>query len=964
MGLGSYALKATLGLESGQFESALGKMGKKGKGFGNMLGTAVKAGVVAAGAAIAAFAVKGVKDFLEMEKKAREVFTLIPEAGNKMRDQLVAGATDISNAYGKDVTEVLDGMYSALSAGIPKENVVDFLRVAADAARGGVANLADAVGAITTVLNSYQMEASKAVDVSDTLFVTVKKGETNFTALGANIGKVTPLASALGISFQETASMFAALTVSLGRGKTAEAGTQIKSMLAELGKEGAKASDAFKELTGVSFKNFIARGGDVQGALRLMSEGAEANGQSITDMFGSIEAGMGALSLATDGAKVLTETMEEMEDRMGSTKEAAEEVGQSGMEKLAEGFQQVKNAGIAFGEKLAKLIGGSGILEQMVGMITTLAGRFGGLTEKGEILDTLMGVLAATFRVSLKVVSTLWLGFENGLNVINLVIKIIGEFIGSIKDMGMAAFGPIIQAVESAMLAFKAFGKVLKDPFDVDAWGEAKDLMGQALDGMVDSLETWGTDFTSAFEKRQDRIGKHWDDFVDKSEEIVGQIEDVWNEEGDWAFLNPDKIEKSTKELDKAADAAAKQAEAIRKQKEEEAKKAELARQQEELARQQMEIRRKQAQEEARIKALQEAQKAAAERVKMLEEKKKELLDKQKERREQINALLTKEMGIHQQALGIVDQLLQKEGLRHKEKKMLQQIQAKLAKDEQVARDATKEGFEALQKQKDALLLIQKTEREILKANLEKEGLGPKMIEHRLKEHEGLKKINLRMTEVNTRIKKAKEHQQEFNQKLPPAQVMVGKVAMGAKKLEAEINKAKARQVELKTKTQESVKGFTAMKEEGAKLEEGLKQVGDELESMKFGIDELKVDTGDADKLPEHIGDAKDKLQEFNDLSAENELVKLANAGKIKVDVTDPIPVTLDDALDPAVFKDLVDAINDSTTKPQLIKLGKVPAGQLKTLAQGSRDMLKAVKSSEKHLKSIDKTVKGYFVNQ
>lgn len=45
--------------------------------------------------------------------------------------------------------------------------------------------------------------------------------------------------------------------------------TMLKTMFNELSKEGQKAADVFKEISGQSFRDFIAKGGDLQWALNI-----------------------------------------------------------------------------------------------------------------------------------------------------------------------------------------------------------------------------------------------------------------------------------------------------------------------------------------------------------------------------------------------------------------------------------------------------------------------------------------------------------------------------------------------------------------------------------------------------------------------------------------------------------------------------------------------------------------------
>ena len=266
------SILAKMGMDTTEFSQSLEKVEKKTKKFSDKFGTFIKNGVKVASVAIGAFAVKGIKDLVEFDKKINEVFTLMPDISKSTMDSMQDDVRKLAVSMGVDLTDAVNGLYQAISAGIDPDNAVTFLEGASKTAIAGVASLEDSVGALTTILNGYGLEAKHTTKVSDVLFSVVKNGVTTMTELGQNIGKVTPIASALGIQIDEVGAMFATLTKQMGSGKTAEAGTAIRSMLAELAKAGMKASDNFKMIAGVSFPDFVKAGGSVQEALMKMKK--------------------------------------------------------------------------------------------------------------------------------------------------------------------------------------------------------------------------------------------------------------------------------------------------------------------------------------------------------------------------------------------------------------------------------------------------------------------------------------------------------------------------------------------------------------------------------------------------------------------------------------------------------------------------------------------------------------------
>ena len=354
--MANFGILAKLGVESSKFVAGLKKAGDKASGFGKKLGAVVKAGAAVAGAAIAAMALKGVADFMEFEKKMTEVFTLLPKSTKEAEKQMSDDMRNLATTMGIDVIDATNALYQAISAGVPEENAAEFLEVASKAAIAGVSDLETSVAALTTIMNGYSMDVSEASRVSDVLFSVVKIGVTNFTELGQNIGKVTPLAAELGISIEEVGGMFSVLTKTLGAGKTAEAGTAIRSMLAELSKEGMKAFENFVEATGTTFPNFIRAGGSVADALKKMQTHAKDSGKGLMDMFRGVESGMGALTLAKNETEDLSEAVKNIKEDAGSTETAYQQMAATTAKAWDDMKAKLNDFGMAMGELLLPLV--------------------------------------------------------------------------------------------------------------------------------------------------------------------------------------------------------------------------------------------------------------------------------------------------------------------------------------------------------------------------------------------------------------------------------------------------------------------------------------------------------------------------------------------------------------------------------------------------------------------------------
>ncbi|GAH48481.1 unnamed protein product, partial [marine sediment metagenome] len=127
-------------------------------------------------------------------------------------DRFTRAVKSMSVAFGESTEALSGGLYDILSASVAPEQALHVLSVAVKAARAGMTDTKVAADALTTVLNSYGMAASRAAEVSDLLFTIVKRGKTTFAQLAPQIGKVASIAAVANVSLEELGAMIALLT--------------------------------------------------------------------------------------------------------------------------------------------------------------------------------------------------------------------------------------------------------------------------------------------------------------------------------------------------------------------------------------------------------------------------------------------------------------------------------------------------------------------------------------------------------------------------------------------------------------------------------------------------------------------------------------------------------------------------------------------------------------------------------
>lgn len=376
-----------LKLDSSEFDKDIDKSSKKMSKFGGAIGavgTAAVAGTAAAGVAVAGMTAKGISDFANFEASMNEVFTLLPgitdDAMNAMSDDVRKLAVEM----GITTEEAVPALYQALSAGVPPENVFEFMTTAGKAAIGGIASLETSVDGISTVVNSYGKEVIDAQKAADIMFTTVKLGKTDFNQLSASLANVLPTASSVGVGFEEVGAAMSVMTAK-GIG-TSEATTKLRAALVEISKAGSGTDKIFRELNdGVGFTDFIKGGGTMAEAFNLLEDHATKTGKSVTDLFGSIEAGQAVLSVTGANAAAYQDSWSQMLGADGAADAAFDRMDQG----LARNWQRIK---VTFSDGLLQL---GEALSPFVGRIADLAAKYLPI-----VVEALSGFLGALDQVS------------------------------------------------------------------------------------------------------------------------------------------------------------------------------------------------------------------------------------------------------------------------------------------------------------------------------------------------------------------------------------------------------------------------------------------------------------------------------------------------------------------------------------------------------------------------------------
>ncbi len=429
---------------------------KAGEKVGN---TFKKIGALAAGAfsavAVVSFGKDTVNTFTTFENKMNEVFTLLPDMSETAMDKLSKQTEALAKKMGRLPTETVPALYQAISAGVPQNNIFDFLERANKAAVGGVATLEDSVGVLSTVINNYGADVIDVSRASDLLFTTVKKGVTTFPELATAIGRVLPMAVNAGVNFEQVSASMATLTATMGKGSTSEAVTALTSLFDELSNSSSNVFKKFKEASGQTFPEFMKAGNSLTDAMAVLDKKAKVDGKTIGDLFSNATSKT-AINIFANNIDTLSNNLDEMRGSLGATDKAFEKMEKGFQRKLDKLKSKIEAFKINVGGKLV-----NGILwgwEKAEPIFNRISNSFNKL--KSTFLDTKFAKgFGKIFKGSFKE------GSADILSSLGFNDKSI-ETIFSFAKMVKSAFTDIVKAVNPVINTIKTSFEKLMPTFN------------------------------------------------------------------------------------------------------------------------------------------------------------------------------------------------------------------------------------------------------------------------------------------------------------------------------------------------------------------------------------------------------------------------------------------------------------------------------------------------------------------
>jgi TP901 family phage tail tape measure protein len=526
---------------------------------GAMVGAAGKAGigaiVLAVGLAIDAFFQMG-QEALDLEGDIIRL-TQSTDSGFSTAsvDEYREALLGLQSEYGILTDDLVPALNTAIVQGVPEDNVISFLETAAQSAVVSGEDLTATVSVINGLMAQFEGEFANAGEAADFLTATLGNTTAGVEDIGDVFGEVSGFARDAGLGVDQVSAAFAAMSVT-GR-DAGTSGGQLAALIEELGDSTTPVAEAFNNLTGQSFQQFIAQGGNLQQAAQIIADGAAAAGQSVVELAGSAESSSAILALSTEqGAARYAEALADVDAANGTTEDSFGQLEDSG----ALAFSQLEGslatlrdeAGAAVAPLVAEFVEGLiPILEELSPIIQgvgeILLTAFSVAMEfLSPLIDLVVGLFEAISPL-LEALSPLW-------EILSLIGEIIGGILVPVFDVLFAILGPIFEligllltpALELIRLAFEGIAYVI-ETWVTPAIEWLAGQLGEWLAPIIDYVSArvnlakiafqlminwvrdhWG-DITSAISSGVSAVGDFFSGLVSTAKGAINMIISAWN---------------------------------------------------------------------------------------------------------------------------------------------------------------------------------------------------------------------------------------------------------------------------------------------------------------------------------------------------------------------------------------------------------------------------------------------------
>jgi TP901 family phage tail tape measure protein len=442
-----------------QFGEELDRAAGKTRRFGAAAGVA--------GAAIAVgLAVALEKSVVAASKFQQEMELLHTQAGASVDEvnKMSVALRDMATSVGTTPDELAQGLYHVESAGLRGAKALEALKIAAEGAKIGGANLEDVTNGLNAVIVSGIKGSKNFASAMGDLNATVGAGDMRMQDLSDALGTGLPAkANLFGVSLKDISAALAVFGDNNIRG--AEAGTQLASAIRLMGAPSAAAAKHLKEigLSSTQLGTDLRSPGGLLKAMTDLKDHMEKAGLSATEQAALLSRAFGGRQAG--GIMLLIDQLDRFKSKTEEVGKGATSFGES-WKATTQTAQFASDQFHAAVSALAITVG-TAFLPAAASMTQALANAIGYVVQNWPkiklAIAPVMQQIEDIIRVVLADAEALWQRFG-------------GTVMTVLKD-----YARIIQAVLTvAADEFRIFGDLLRGDWS-KLWVDVKRIVGDAL---------------------------------------------------------------------------------------------------------------------------------------------------------------------------------------------------------------------------------------------------------------------------------------------------------------------------------------------------------------------------------------------------------------------------------------------------------------------------------------------------
>jgi TP901 family phage tail tape measure protein len=301
-----------------------------------------------------AFAVFSVAQATQFESSMNRLIGLVG-LSQKEVDSLSNSVLNLGGVLPQSPKELADALFFIESAGQRGAVALDTLKVSAEASAAGLGDTKTVADAVTSAMNSYAQEGLTAAHATDIMIAAVREGKLAPELFASSLGQVLPVASQLGITFDQVAAAIASSTREGLSAARAATGTRflISSFIKPTAASVSALNSVGKSVAGI--QNEIANRG-LLGTLQDLAQRFDLTTAAGKEMFAQVVGGTRGMAVAAilvgENGRAVQKIFNDVADSAGSLDTAWEAASQTFAVQIGKMKSSVEALAIRFGTAL------------------------------------------------------------------------------------------------------------------------------------------------------------------------------------------------------------------------------------------------------------------------------------------------------------------------------------------------------------------------------------------------------------------------------------------------------------------------------------------------------------------------------------------------------------------------------------------------------------------------------------